>query len=791
MTQKTPDIRRVLSRLRALRVRVRTLFLVHGSSRLLVLAAGLVTATYVLDRLLVLPVSVRTLLFFGSVAWLVLELARNLVYPLRRVLSREDLAATVEKRFPELEDKLTSSIQFARALESDDFSESRALAGHTIRQTLDEVEALPFRRALTPAPVHRVAAVAVVAVALVAGYAAMNPEYGATWFRRMIALEDVRWPRQTFLEVLLPKQGRNLFVAKEGEEEVVTMARGEDLLVRIKANGKVPRSVSITYRTIPQDEERSRTETRLTSKVGTRDFQYSFLGVTESFEFFVRGGDDQRGEPVYRVVVLPPPRVESLTLACRYPPYTGRADETLDAGNVEFPVGTRIDFELTGNLDLESAFLVLDRDEGAPLEPAGPRVFRGSMTVEKNHVFSFRLAAENGLRNNRPMRFTIRAIPDLPPSLTVHGMGGADVDATVEAALPVRILSSDDYGVAGVSLLARIGREGAPTQIPLPPNAHIPAEGSIDDGNVAFPVAEKVLTAALIDMPALELAGAEDGLEAGDVLQYHVEAVDTHTDPEGVPLPQERETQPFRVHLVQRSELERKLNDWQTRLKSQIHKIVGTQESIRDELREIVELDPDTDELPSSDAQGVLDTEIEQNRITNETRRISRDFRQIFNTYLYNRLENSPLTEKLILQLMESARRFDAEEDERYRELFDAVPAVEREKSEILGKQLTKMELILAVAEELSPEVTRHLAAARKSPDATARRELLEGALARQDRILENLELLLQKMQEWEDFQEVLQEAKDLLELQRAIRARTLREIEAEHERGASDPRNR
>lgn len=770
-------------------MRVRTLYAMNGLCRLAILIALIVVSTYVLDRLLGLPRSVRMLMFFIAVSAILLEGARKFLYPMRKVLRSEDLAVTVEKRFPELGNQLVSSIQFAKSIDSPEFNDSKAMAVRTIEDTLEKVKNLRFARALTPGGVYRVAGIAAVCVVAVTTYASLNPEYSATWFRRIVALEDVQWPRQTFLQVVLPRQGHNLFVTQEEDRDIVSIAAGEDLIIRVKANGRVPRSVNLTYDVVSSDADSSRkVETRVMSKVGPRDFQYTFLGVTDSFEFFARGGDDQAGEPVYKVRVLPPPRVDSLALDCEYPPYTGRAPERVEGGSVEAPVGTRINLTLTANLDIDRAFLSHDTQEGRALQRVDSRTFTGTIQVDGNQTFAFLLHGTNGLKNTRPMRLRVRALPDLPPSLQVFGVAGYDFDATPEAALPIRVISTDDYGIADVRITARMGLDGEPVPVPLGADAHIPADAADATATGEFPVTTKVLTVALLDLPALQTSGAfADALEPGDVLFYQVAAIDTHTDPDGAPLPQKKETQPFRVQIVQRSELERKLNDWQAQIKLKLHKMISTQESIRTELLEFAEVDDGEDRLIASDAQSVLDAEIDQNRISNDANQVGREFRQIFNTYLYNRIENSPLTAKLIANLQDSARRFEQSEVERYRGIFERVSAGERQKSDILGKQLTMIQLALEISEDLSPSTTQHLAAARKADNGAERRRLIDVAIAKEQEILDKLEVLIRKMQEWEDFQEVLQETKDLIDLQKAVRKRTMQELQSEKDKQLPD----
>jgi len=786
MSTETRDIRRAHARLRGLRLRTRTLYAVHGFSRTILVAAFLVAVTYVLDRLLVLPGFVRTLLFFGGVAWLGFEVAGRVLYPLRKRLTDDDLAATVEMRFPELGHRLLSAIQLHRDLDDPEFADSKPLAEATIDEALRSIERLPFGRSLRASGARRIAAAALFSVAILVLYAGANREYASVWFRRMIALQDTRWPRRTFLEVSFPQLG-DLVVRGEDVEgrPSVSIPSGEDLIVHVRANGRVPDSVSITYDIqASTGDSRRRRESRYLTLVGKNRFQYTFVGINETLDFYVTGGDDQSGWPIYRVRVVPPPKVESVTLACLYPPYTGLPEAQVEGGNLEAPAGTKVALQLRTNQEVDRAFLVLGEDSSLPLEAEDPRSFTGAFVVEEDRQYTFLLHGRNGLKNLRPVRFSIRAIPDQPPSLDVSGTGGVDFDATPEAAIPIRVIATDDYGVASVRLMARVGRDANPLEVPLGPGAHLSEGDPTEVGPSGFPIAKKVLTLGLLDLKALAFPESDGPLEAGDILYYHVTAEDNHTDVDGAPLPQSKETKPFRIMIVQRSELERKLNDWQVRLKGDIQKVAEAETRVREDLAAFLEFDAGEDRLAPADAQKILDSEIAQNRVTNDMKRIAREFHQIFNTYLYNRIEDSPFTEKLIMRLQESARRFDVQESERYRLLFRETPEAEREHSDVLGKQLTMLEIGLETSDDLSPAVTRTLTAARKVEDGAERRRLLASSLEEVDGILAQIGLLLQKMQEWEDYQEVLQETKEILELQEDIKNRTLREIQKIREEG-------
>ena len=77
------------------------------------------------------------------------------------------------------------------------------------------------------------------------------------------------------------------------------------------------------------------------------------------------------------------------------------------------------------------------------------------------------------------------------------------------------------------------------------------------------------------------------------------------------------------------------------------------------------------------------------------------------------------------------------------------------------------------LAAELSPPLLRELQKAQVAPDAAALKAGLELALAMQDRVTASLQEMLSKLDEWNDYQDLVQEARSLIEKQRDVQSRT------------------
>jgi len=95
-----------------------------------------------------------------------------------------------------------------------------------------------------------------------------------------------------------------------------------------------------------------------------------------------------------------------------------------------------------------------------------------------------------------------------------------------------------------------------------------------------------------------------------------------------------------------------------------------------------------------------------------------------------------------------------------------------------VGRLLDMASLAIELEQTHSPEAWRLLADARAAPGP----ETLAAAQAAQLRVLAGLDQLLGRMDEWEDFQEVLRVVKSLIDDQRSLRSRTQAALTGERE---------
>jgi hypothetical protein len=145
--------RHLESRIRALRGSLRRLLALHGCSWVLGLIVPLVILAGFLDWLFQLDSMIRAALLAALVGTALYLGYRRVLRPLFVRFADLDIAMRIEERWPGLNDRLASTIQFVRLDAKDERHGSPALRAATVRQAVEEVSSIDFREVIEPKPV--------------------------------------------------------------------------------------------------------------------------------------------------------------------------------------------------------------------------------------------------------------------------------------------------------------------------------------------------------------------------------------------------------------------------------------------------------------------------------------------------------------------------------------------------------------------------------------------------------------------------------------------------------------
>lgn len=388
-------------------------------------------------------------LILASALWLSW---RRVIAPLGLRLGPSEIANLIERRYPRLSSVLISAVRFSAGEVGSPETNSPSLMAAVVARAKADARALDFNSVLNPrrARGSGLSLMAVLAVCVLA--TAVWPELTGLWFARNVLLQDVEWPKRT-----------RLIVELEGDELIG--ARGDDLVVQAHAEGVQPRTVEIVYKTV--SGRRGREPMVTIGRWGSYRYRYTFKSASEDFTFHLEGGDDKSLS--YRAVLLERPRVVRSELRITPPAYTQLDMLTLGDGQRAAQVlpGSEVTIRIETNKPVREVTLMAGRETVGEAIPEGDGSAVTFVPTE-THTYHFALVDDVGLENRRPMRFSLRVVPDEPPRARMRLFGVGDM-ITPEAVLPIEVEFADTYGLATVELIYETSREGTwESFIPLP-----------------------------------------------------------------------------------------------------------------------------------------------------------------------------------------------------------------------------------------------------------------------------------------------------------------------------------
>jgi hypothetical protein len=404
--------------LNQLRRRIRRYVLLHGSALMLIALTGAFWLSLGIDYWFEPPGRVRQALLLVVLAALVGAFTWYVLLRLVRQFRDRALALVLERRFPELNDRLITAVEQAVGNRKPSGLTAKMLE-RTGDEAADLVQRLELRDVFAVRPLARAIALAAALLVSVAAYAVTATEVFSTWFHRSVLLADELYRRETELYVVV--------LAEPGERQVEFQnglykhPRGADFtfLADVPIGKKVPDRVQFSAR----DLSSSRVTSDFLTKIGQQQFRHKLAGLHQSIDLTLRGGDYSTAVPL-RVEVVEPPNIERLSLNSLYPEYTGlnRLDEKTQApqrqsvpvlgAQVALPAGTDFVLEARSSKTLRRFRLQTDRFEIAAERGSAQALISaiarvGAAQQNGNFLPPYPLLAEDGRTIRVPCVLTV------------------------------------------------------------------------------------------------------------------------------------------------------------------------------------------------------------------------------------------------------------------------------------------------------------------------------------------------------------------------------------------------
>jgi len=746
--ERTPRLASLLARLRTLLVRRTAL---DALGRVALVLGAWVLVALLLDYTLELPRAVRIAGLVALVGVLAAIVRRRVFRALRRMPDAAGLALLAERGLSQREELLVTAVQLQQRTDGAPGGYHEALARSVVARA-DEAAATIDVGALVEQrePRRRLAAGSAL-VALAAAVLVVSP-LASTFVQRFLG-GAVEWPQRTTLELEVLA---GAIVEQDGEDFTLTVPRGGDLSLAVRARGELPKEVELGSRAaLPQ----------VLLPGGDGVFRTVLRSVTRDDVLTVRGGDDDDG-PRARVVVVDPPDLSAVVLEVEPPAYTGLPTRSFEGTGATGVVGSRVRvLAATTPADARARLALLPTDRAHDLEraPAPPHlaevlgtedVLVHEFVLEESLRLRFDLSDARGLTNPNPALLSLDAVVDRAPEVVRLVPTRSDVETSSTGAVRVVLTVRDDFGVGEVAYTVRSGSQG-------------PIVGSGTLELVALPEGERGEWHTSLRLELAPLLGA--GETGGAQLEVEFTALDL-AEP-----PQLGRDGSLRVRVLSADELLRRVKDRLAKARGQAARLSERLIEARRRCEELAGLIDASGATTGEELSGLRTALALARRTEADGEALLRELTAVLEMVLYARLDSAaePLLETLDREL--SRQRSRSFEIEPWRHLV-----LEQQRAPLATEGFgVHLLAIAALGIDLSDGPLARSADALDTAGAAEDADQLEAALAaaagEATAALALVETLLERLAEWDNYQSVLGLARDLLERQKALSERTRR----------------
>ncbi|MVN76223.1 DUF4175 family protein [Hymenobacter sp. HMF4947] len=729
-----PVLTQVRAELEAYKRKFYLSLLVRGSLIAGALLLSLFVLFNVLEYFLYLPTAVRAGLLFSFLALAVYAVGRWLWQPLaalanlRRLLSDEQAARQVGELFPQVQDRLLNALQLQGQARGNELLlaslEQRAgqLQGVSFAQGIDiQQQSKPLWKYVLPP-------LAVLLLALAFYPALITQSTSHIWhFQR-------QYSRPAPFDFVLKNKNLRVF-------------KGENFTLEVAVAGKVlPATVSMFI---------DGAERPLTKVPGHADaFRYTFEQPDQDVAFQLSGAGFV--SPEYHLMVLERPDLRDFTVHVAYPPYTGRAAETIrNGGNLTVPEGSQLRWEFSTAATEALALQFSQPAETVPATRNGD-AFVAERRALRSQPYLVQLRNAASL-NRDPISYQLTVVPDAPPTLTVEAFS----DTTSLRFLALGGMAQDDYGLTALRLHYQVRRAGA-------------GGGGSPSVSRALPLPSGVGGTYSYTWNLATL-----NLQPGDRLEYVVEALDN----DGIHGPKSTRSRPLEFRLPSRHELDKHLASQANSVASQLSSAAKQSKQLerelaqsrdklktkrdmsfqdRKQLQDMLEQKQQLDQQVQQMQQKFEQLQLQQNQLDPKSEELAKkaeELKKLMNDLL------DPETKKLydkLQKLLEQQKQPDAEMQKLLAQLENKENTLQKELDRAL--EMFKQMQFEQKAEKTADRLEQLAKEEEKLAEQTAQNDKNspDNKLTKQQQEAKNDQLAQEQANKRQDFEQLKEDLKDL-----------------------------
>ncbi|MDE0084382.1 MAG: hypothetical protein OXU23_01620 [Candidatus Poribacteria bacterium] len=471
---------------------------------------------------------IRSSIVIFSVGIAIYITFRILIRPLLRKLPHSTVAAYLEKAYPNIENRILSTVQLKPTLENNRLGYAQEFVERLILQTQHDIDKVESKKIFQTefVKIKRHAGIAVIALGVLA----------LTNFLLPSALKGFTQTIET-----LPKTPMEGFTAQIEEVRPgnIQIKRGADVTVTAKVSGHLDAPVYVYYRLAQVDSESKNDANAQESpdtdiNIGEDEQQLPHLSDSETWQSLLMNREPTEipysakienidrslqyyvstkdvASEHYQIAVSHEPIVKTFQLQFNYPAYTQLPSQTLEAntGDLEVLYGTEVVLTGESNKPLTEAHLIFEESDLVKLEIEAETQMKGSFIAKEAGTYHIQIQDTDGLTNSDPLSYTLNVFKDSAPQVEIIEPG-KDLVLDNDMLVKLKVEATDDYGIQALQLVHRIQKENADDvtiMLKQIPSATSPPQTS------------QFLTYSWDIEPI--------GLFPGEAVSYYVQAIDT------------------------------------------------------------------------------------------------------------------------------------------------------------------------------------------------------------------------------------------------------------------------
>ena len=281
------------------------------------------------------------------------------------------------------------------------------------------------------------------------------------------------------------------------------LKEGSESLIEAEISGVIPDSAEIVLRT---GSGKARTREIVISEGMC---QYEISSAYRDFEYRIMAGDDR--SEWRKVQVIPSPKISKADVKVVYPEYTLKKPETLDALTLSLPEGSQVEWNVTLDRAVSSAYVVEGNGEPRELQiDADGTLITMAMEAKSSSSYKFKLVEKGqGFTFFSPNNY-LQVQPDQAPQVEIT-QPEKNMIATLGRKVELAYRARDDHGIGEARVCYRVNKIAEK-------KADIPVPTPEEQG-------EK-----LVDWDYRETL---KNLEVGDTVSFVIEMADRYPGEEG------------------------------------------------------------------------------------------------------------------------------------------------------------------------------------------------------------------------------------------------------------------